>query len=232
MECSVPFSLLEPHHCELTGNTFNNEPSSSSKPISSTASATTAAATSSSTGPTPISQKRQRKENDKKKEREKRARREAAIPPPPVDDEVMSNVKEEDNSDVTKATTNGTTTAEPTAMESQASNTEINPENVIVLKGHTSEVFSCAWNPVVSSLLASGSGDATARLWQVPETQDEVSQPYLLQHLPNLNDNKDVTTLDWNVSLLFILIYNVTSQTNFLLNNTIALWKSISYWFI
>ncbi len=33
---------------------------------------------------------------------------------------------------------------------------------VTLLKGHTMEVFVCAWNPV-SSYLASGSGDSTAR---------------------------------------------------------------------
>lgn len=46
------------------------------------------------------------------------------------------------------------------------------------------------------------SGDATARLWQVPENKDDVSEPMVLNHLPNLNDNKDVTTLDWNVSFI------------------------------
>lgn len=43
------------------------------------------------------------------------------------------------------------------------------------------------------------SGDATARLWQVPENKDDMVEPIVLNHLPNLNDNKDVTTLDWNV---------------------------------
>ena len=55
MECNVPFSLLEPHHCDLTGKTFND---------------------SQTTSPTP-SAKRQRKEKTQK-EREKRARRDTA----------------------------------------------------------------------------------------------------------------------------------------------------------
>ncbi|KAI9490659.1 hypothetical protein BDB00DRAFT_535811 [Zychaea mexicana] len=53
MECNVPFSLLEPHHCDLTGKTFNDSQQALS--------------------PTP-SAKRQRKEKAQK-EREKRARR-------------------------------------------------------------------------------------------------------------------------------------------------------------
>ena len=39
---------------------------------------------------------------------------------------------------------------------------EIPVEKARVLKGHDSEVFICAWNPK-QDLLASGSGDSTAR---------------------------------------------------------------------
>ena len=38
---------------------------------------------------------------------------------------------------------------------------------VTVLEGHTSEVFICAWSPAATQL-ASGGGDATARMWTVP----------------------------------------------------------------
>ena len=43
---------------------------------------------------------------------------------------------------------------------------EIPPERASVLKGHDSEVFICAWNPR-EDLLASGSGDSTARIWSM-----------------------------------------------------------------
>jgi len=59
-----------------------------------------------------------------------------------------------------------------------ASNLETTPEEeedvydvpkdrVTVLEGHASEVFICAWSPS-GSRLASGGGDATARVWSVP----------------------------------------------------------------
>ncbi|KAL9143823.1 hypothetical protein ABFS82_14G259400 [Erythranthe guttata] len=75
--------------------------------------------------------------------------------------------------------------------------------DVTVLRGHTSEVFTCAWNPA-GSLLASGAGDSTARIW----TMDKPSVPNMqngplsvvLRHFmetPN-SESKDVTTLDWN----------------------------------
>jgi transducin (beta)-like 1 len=50
------------------------------------------------------------------------------------------------------------------------------------------------------TVFANSSGDATARLWQVPAEGNDVPEPIVLNHLPNLNDNKDVTTLDWNPS--------------------------------
>lgn len=75
-------------------------------------------------------------------------------------------------------------------------------ESVRVLKGHNSEVFLCSWSPdPKSSVLASGSGDSTARLWSVA-AQAKGKAPTkssVLQHTSNVagEPNKDVTTLDW-----------------------------------
>eukprot|EP01097_Dermamoeba_algensis_P007853 TRINITY_DN5061_c0_g1_i1.p1 TRINITY_DN5061_c0_g1~~TRINITY_DN5061_c0_g1_i1.p1 ORF type:complete len:486 (-),score=50.70 TRINITY_DN5061_c0_g1_i1:255-1712(-) len=94
-------------------------------------------------------------------------------------------------------TTNSTTTTNQ--------DIEINEEQVTVLRGHTSEVFICAWNPTCS-LLASGSSDSTARIWNIPslpsgaEAANIASQrSIVLRHINNnLENSKDVTTVDWN----------------------------------
>ena len=82
----------------------------------------------------------------------------------------------------------------------QQQSSETSQEQVTTLEGHTSEVFICAWNPS-SGLLASGSGDSTARIWRVPEGSSKMSEPAVLQHFSNEKEkSKDVTTLDWNPS--------------------------------
>lgn len=77
---------------------------------------------------------------------------------------------------------------------------EIPPSRVTVLRGHESEVFICAWNPT-HDLLASGSGDSTARIWNLQGTREP---EMVLRHCIRRGDtqvpsNKDVTSLDWNV---------------------------------
>lgn len=75
---------------------------------------------------------------------------------------------------------------------------EIPPERASVLKGHDSEVFICAWNPR-EDLLASGSGDSTARIWSMDQNHQEIVLKHCIhrggQEVPS---NKDVTSLDWN----------------------------------
>lgn len=98
---------------------------------------------------------------------------------------------------------------EPEAMdEDSVGPGEISAASVTVLHGHASEVFICAWSPA-GPLLASGSGDSTARIWSVPpgpsgrQAQQQLGPPVVLKHLvksgPGQTDkSKDVTTLDWN----------------------------------
>ncbi|XP_022844038.1 WD40 repeat-containing protein HOS15-like isoform X1 [Olea europaea var. sylvestris] len=83
---------------------------------------------------------------------------------------------------------------------------EIPSSDVFFLQGHTSEVFACTWNPT-GSLLASGSGDSTARIWTIAEgpcsstMQDGPLNVVVLKHFKGKTNekSKDVTTLDWNV---------------------------------
>nr|CAD7431881.1 unnamed protein product [Timema monikensis] len=78
---------------------------------------------------------------------------------------------------------------------------EIPPSKATVLRGHESEVFICAWNPT-TDLLASGSGDSTARIWDMSDNSTSPNQ-LVLRHCiqkggTEVPSNKDVTSLDWN----------------------------------
>ncbi|OQR78546.1 F-box-like/WD repeat-containing protein TBL1XR1-like [Tropilaelaps mercedesae] len=83
---------------------------------------------------------------------------------------------------------------------------DIPSSRATILKGHESEVFICAWNPT-SDLLASGSGDSTARIWNLNEGSSgsaaAANQQLVLRHCiqrggAEVPSNKDVTSLDWN----------------------------------
>lgn len=80
--------------------------------------------------------------------------------------------------------------------------TNAKPSEVLELKMHSSEVFMCAWNPVFTDLIATGSGDASARIWQMggPEATAGLGPVRLLPHGidPQDRKNKDVTTLEWS----------------------------------
>ncbi|XP_078442400.1 WD40 repeat-containing protein HOS15-like [Wolffia australiana] len=81
---------------------------------------------------------------------------------------------------------------------------EVPRSDISILTGHTSEVFACAWNPT-GSLLASGSGDSTARIWNIlpgpcGSRARELPNSLVLRHFRSRTNekSKDVTTLDWN----------------------------------
>lgn len=83
-----------------------------------------------------------------------------------------------------------------------ASAVEIPASKATKLRGHESEVFICAWNPK-TDLLASGSGDSTARIWDMSDISHAPNQ-LVLRHCiqkggTEVPSNKDVTSLDWKV---------------------------------
>lgn len=101
--------------------------------------------------------------------------------------------------------------ANPSEGREDESGVEIPASKSTVLRGHESEVFICAWNPT-TDLLASGSGDSTARIWNMNDNSSSPTQ-LVLRHCiqkggTEVPSNKDVTSLDWNV------IFNVITITN------------------
>ncbi|CAA2986253.1 WD40 repeat-containing HOS15-like [Olea europaea subsp. europaea] len=91
------------------------------------------------------------------------------------------------------------------SVSSQSPSCEIPSSDVLILEGHTSEVCACAWSPS-ESLLASVSGDSTARIWTITDGTSRsslrscCSSVLVLKHVkPKTNEkSRDVTTLDWN----------------------------------
>ncbi|BFG35862.1 hypothetical protein CerSpe_221360 [Prunus speciosa] len=109
-----------------------------------------------------------------------------------TDQEEKINVKHEENG----------ASGEP--MDIPTTYVEIPSSDVTILEGHTSEVCACAWSPA-GSLLASGSGDSTARIWTIADGSSRLSQNgssnvLVLKHVKGRTNekSKDVTTLDWN----------------------------------
>lgn len=96
-------------------------------------------------------------------------------------------------------------------VETPSPRGEVHPEDkpfnapddeVLKLEKHQSEVFMCAWNPIFTELIATGSGDASARIWQMGglHAKDGLAEEILLPHGADPRDrkNKDVTTLEWS----------------------------------
>ena len=90
------------------------------------------------------------------------------------------------------------------AIDEEDRLTSIQPHQVMELDQHTSEVFMCAWNPRFTNLIATGSGDASARIWSIGGTDASggCQQSVPLPHGHDSSDkkNKDVTTLEWSSS--------------------------------
>ncbi|KAI5479814.1 DnaJ family protein [Pseudohyphozyma bogoriensis] len=78
---------------------------------------------------------------------------------------------------------------------------------VIRLKGHTvSKVQPCSWNPKVPALLATGGGDSTCRIWDVPTpskqgeaSQQVVSESVVCKH-SSAQRRADVGAVAWDPS--------------------------------
>ncbi|CAG2214696.1 F-box-like/WD repeat-containing protein TBL1XR1 isoform X2 [Mytilus galloprovincialis] len=110
------------------------------------------------------------------------------------------NVKSEPSNTNGEGETSQSCTNHTTNMEVDGG-VEIPSSKATILRGHESEVFICAWNPT-NDLLASGSGDSTARIWNMNDNSNSANQ-LVLRHCiqrggTEVPSNKDVTSLDWN----------------------------------
>lgn len=120
----------------------------------------------------------------------------------------MSDTNGDQASDTTNAASGAERTEGAKKDEMDADNfVEIQQNKATILRGHESEVFICAWNPM-RDLLASGSGDSTARIWDMSDNAPS-SHQLVLRHCINkggaeVPSNKDVTSLDWNCDGTFL----------------------------
>ncbi|CDY18648.1 BnaA09g07470D [Brassica napus] len=135
---------------------------------------------------------REKMERDKEREREKMERETDMV----IDQSDKANAGDEDHARSSAAEPMDITMT-PASMPSH-----IPSSDVRILEGHTSEVCACAWSPS-ASLLASGSGDTTARIWNIPEgplKSGRTINALILKHAKGKSNekSKDVTTLDWN----------------------------------
>ncbi|KAK3007749.1 hypothetical protein RJ639_013485, partial [Escallonia herrerae] len=149
---------------------------------------------------------RQTKEKESVKQREKDKQREKHSKDHPTSREMVLN--KQDKVDVKLGANNISNGPEPMEMDisstSPSQTCGFPSSDVMILEGHTSEVCSCAWSPA-GSLIASGSGDSTARIWTVADRlvgttlQNGSPNVVILKHVMcETVDHEDVTTLDWN----------------------------------
>ncbi|KAL8247007.1 hypothetical protein R6Q59_008223 [Mikania micrantha] len=82
----------------------------------------------------------------------------------------------------------------------------VTSSDLLILEGHSAKVHACAWSPA-GLLLASGSGDSTARIWRIADRTNSSSLTNslagvcVLKHFKAKPEekSKDINTLDWNV---------------------------------
>ncbi len=82
---------------------------------------------------------------------------------------------------------------------------DVSKQQLVNLNFPPFQVFVCAWKPK-SNCLASGSGDSTARIWDIGSDcmgnaarEPAVNSCIVLEHSAEIGGkNKDVTSLDWN----------------------------------
>lgn len=78
---------------------------------------------------------------------------------------------------------------------------KIHSPNVTILCGHELSTYYCEWNPVID-VLATGSSDGTARIWNMCDYKSNPDN-FVLHHYSQESSTErikeGVTSLNWNV---------------------------------
>ncbi|KAJ7069045.1 WD40 repeat-like protein [Mycena belliarum] len=113
--------------------------------------------------------------------------------------------REGDDIDVSTFRSSDKSPLKPKIRLQGPSDTITDPKAILLLPGHESEVFVCAFNPVKKNLLVTGSKDAVVNLWDLPvppqPSASEYAQPpglpHQLEHFSSAEQG-DLTALHWN----------------------------------
>lgn len=86
--------------------------------------------------------------------------------------------------------------------EAEARSPQQEETAVGMLKGHTSEVFVCAWNPAMSNMLGTGSKDTVVNIWRLHDPSSHqlvptADPPVTFVHRVDASQG-DLTSLDWS----------------------------------
>jgi len=175
--CIAPFSLLSTHHCKVEDDDDYEEYNDNNDSDYSNNTAVNGKITNNK-------RNRKEKKEDLKKDKksDKRIKRDN-------EDSIKDSLNESEDIEVDIENSNN-----------ESESNLISQKDVLNLIGHEAEVFVCSWNPV-EPLLATGSGDSTARIWTIPDSpSDPIKPAIVLQHIAGNDNSRDVTTIEWNPS--------------------------------
>ncbi|THV01436.1 WD40 repeat-like protein [Dendrothele bispora CBS 962.96] len=192
--CKTGFSLLETHVCSLTPPEPQTFIAPVVRPNTSSIMLDTTLPIRSNGVPDVHSSKR-KAEAPLAEPQEKRSRREAEMQ--------LSNLNDESS---TRKPRNAVQV--PRKQGPLDENTD--PNSINLLYGHRTEVFCCAFNPAKHSLVASGSKDASVKIWNLVQPLASSSKDPVTIELSSSHEAPDLTCLSWNKSgeLLAVASYD------------------------
>ncbi|KAJ6611485.1 WD40 repeat-like protein [Mycena sp. CBHHK59/15] len=186
--CKAGFSLLEPHICSL------DPPKQKSAPLTPMGYAQRPLGQSNRANTAPDGKRKASPTSGTDGPAEKRPRRD------PDDMDTTVDLYRSPDASVKKP-------LKPKVRPQGPGDEITNPNAILLLAGHNTEVFVCAFNPVKQSILVTGSKDAVVKLWDLPNPPAMSSPdfalppstpPHQLEHFGNAEQGGDLTSLHWN----------------------------------